>query len=297
LHFKFKTHKITFKTQDGAKMHPIRPAEIAKSSPSLTMTDPPLSSVIHRENLDDKIYKQLRSLILERRILPGERVPVDRLAREMGVSRTPIVNALKRLAQEQVVDWHSHTGVYVRTLSKRELARLFEVREVLEGLAARRAAERISLAEVDELTAMFKVLDLSTIGPALQTYIEKDRYFHLRLLELAENASLTHAVNAVHLMVFTYQLGISRPPAETIKEHWAILAALRKQDPDASEAAMRLHLRRSRERYDQEADEEEARLPHAAEGASRQRKHSQRAGTLTSDAARGSRRQLHKGDK
>ena len=198
---------------------------------------------------------------MERRIVPGERIPIDRLALEMGVSRTPIVNALKRLAQEQVVDWPSHNGVYVRTLSKRELARLFEVREVLEGLAARRAAERISVAEVDELTAMFKGLDLAPSGPAVQKYIERDQYFHLRLLELAENAPLTHAVNSVHFMVFTYQLGISRPLTETIKEHWAILAALRKQDPDASEAAMRLHLRLSRERYDLEADAEEQHLP------------------------------------
>jgi DNA-binding GntR family transcriptional regulator len=260
------------------------------------MTAPPLSSVIHRENLDDKIYTRLRDLIMQRRILPGERIPVDRLAREMGVSRTPVVNALKRLAQEQIVDWHSHSGMYVRALSKRELARLFEVREVLEGLAARRAAERISVAEVDDLTAMFKALDVNSGGPALQRYIEKDRHFHLRLLELAGNAPLTHAVNAVHLMVFTYQFGLSRPPAETIKEHWAILAALRKQDPDASEAAMRLHLRRSRVRYDEEADAEEAHLPHAAEGVTRPRKHSHRPGTLTA-AARPSRRRLSKGDK
>ena len=220
----------------------------------------PLSPVIHRENLDDKIYATLRSLILDRRIAPGERVPVDRLAEEMGVSRTPIVNALKRLSQEQIVEWHSHRGVYVRHFSKRELARLFEVREVLEGLAARRAAARISAAEVDEITATFKALDLTPHGPALQRYIEKDRYFHLRLLELAENPPLTHAVNSVHLMIFTYQLGLSRPPAETIKEHWDILAALRKQDPEASEAAMRQHMRRSRERYDREADTEEAQV-------------------------------------
>ncbi len=244
---------------------PDRQPDVPKLSALRTETNPPLSSVIHRENLDDKIYTQLRALIMERRILPGTRVPVDRLAQEMGVSRTPIVNALKRLAQEQVVDWHSHRGVYVRSLSKRELARLFEVREVLEGLAARRAAERISVAEVDALTAMFKGLDLTPRGSALPRYIEKDRHFHLRLLELADNAALTHAVNAVHLMIFTYQLGLSRPPAETIKEHWAILAALRKQDPDASEAAMRLHMRRSRERYDQDADAEEPRPVRAAE--------------------------------
>ncbi len=217
----------------------------------------PLSQTIEHENLDDKIHARLRTLIVERRILPGDRIQVDRLARNFGVSRTPVVNALKRLAQEQVVEWALRRGVYVKRLSTRELARLFEVREVLEGLAARRAAPRITRAEVDRLTAMFRGLDLSPQGPALQRYIECDRAFHLRLIELAGNAFLAHAMDAVNLMVFTYQMGLARPPAETIREHWVILAALRKQDPDASEAAMRAHMRRTVERMEREADAEE----------------------------------------
>jgi DNA-binding GntR family transcriptional regulator len=217
----------------------------------------PLSQAILHENLDDKIHARLRQLLVERRILPGDRIQVDRLARTFGVSRTPVVNALKRLAQEQVVEWALRRGVYVKRLSTRELARLFEVREVLEGLAARRAAPRITRAEVDRLTATFRGLDLTPHGPALQHYIECDRAFHLRLIELAGNPFLAHAMDAVNLMVFTYQMGLARPPAETIREHWAILAALRKQDPEASEAAMRAHMRRTVERMDREADAED----------------------------------------
>ena len=219
----------------------------------------PLSSVIERENLDDKIYAQLRSLIENQRLLPGHRIPVDRLAREMGVSRTPVVNALKRLAQELVVEWVSHRGIYLRSLTKWELTRFLEIREALEGLAARLAASCISLEEVDQLTAMFKGLDLTPHGPSVQRYTEKDRHFHMRLLQIAGNRPLLHVVNSVHLMIFTYQLGLFRPPEETIQEHLAILAALRRRDPEASEAAMRLHIRRSLERLRQEAEAEEPR--------------------------------------
>ena len=227
----------------------------------------PLSQAIEHENLDDKIHARLRQLLVERRILPGDRIQVDRLARTFGVSRTPVVNALKRLAQEQVVEWALRRGVYVKRLSTRELARLFEVREVLEGLAARRAATRITKAEVDRLTATFRGLDRTPHGPALQHYIECDRAFHLRLIDLAGNPFLAHAMDAVNLMVFTYQMGLARPPAETIREHWVILAALRKQDPAASEAAMRAHMRRTVARMDRAADAEERRASPA--GASR----------------------------
>ena len=241
------------------------PAPLGAQAPTPSPSPDPLEQLIERENLDDTIYARIRLMIVERRIVPGERINVDRIARNLGVSRTPVVNALKRLGQEHVVEWVLRRGAFVRQFTTRELARLFEVREMLEGLAARRAAERSSRDEADRLAARFRALDLSDDGPALERYIAEDRAFHLRLLALADNVHLTHAMESVNLMVFTYQMGLARPPAETVKEHWTILTALRKHDPDASEAAMRLHLRRSCERLDQLADAEERSV--AAEGA------------------------------
>jgi DNA-binding GntR family transcriptional regulator len=233
-----------------------KPTERAGSTPSSAEPDPLLQAIEH-QNLDDKIYERLRALILERRILPGERIQVDRLAENLGVSRTPVLNALKRLAQEQVVEWMLRRGVYVKHPTTRELARLFEVREVLEGLVARRAAMCITPVEVDQFTAMFRGLDFTAHPSAFQHYLEIDQRFHLRLLELADSQPLVHAMNAVNLMIFTFQLGLARPPAETIPEHLGILTALRKRDPEASERAMRLHLGRSRERLEKTADTEE----------------------------------------
>jgi DNA-binding GntR family transcriptional regulator len=106
---------------------------------------------------------------------------------------------------------------------------------------------------------MFRSLDLSPTPEALTRYIDRDRYFHWRLVEISGNRYLAHAIDSVNLMIFTYQHGLpARPPKETIREHWAILDALRRRDPEASEAAMRLHMRRSVERMDKEADMEEA---------------------------------------
>jgi DNA-binding GntR family transcriptional regulator len=217
--------------------------------------------LIEHENLEDKIYVRLRTLILERHILPGERIQVGDLARAMGVSRTPVMAALKRLENENAVDFVARRGVFVKQLTRREIARLFEMREMLEGLAARRAATRIRPEEVDEFTKIFQSLDLAATPEALARYIAQDRRFHLRLVEIAENAFLTRGMDAVNLMIFTYQMGLARPPAETIVEHFEILDALRQSDPDAAEAAMRLHMRRSAELMDQEADAEEGKSP------------------------------------
>jgi DNA-binding GntR family transcriptional regulator len=218
----------------------------------------PHSLRIEHESLDDKIYARLRSLIVERQLLPGERILQDHLAREMGVSRTPLVNALKRLAQERLVEWISRRGIYVKRFSKREMARLFEVREALEGLSARLAAPRIDRDEVDRLVQMFRSLDVTPTPAAVRKYIERDRYFHWRIVEIAGNEQLAHAMESVNMMFFAWQDGLVRPPEETIDEHMAILDPLKRRDPEASEAAMRLHIRRSVEHLKLEAEAEEA---------------------------------------
>jgi DNA-binding GntR family transcriptional regulator len=211
---------------------------------------------IQRESLEEQTYTRLRAAIIDRRITPGERIPVDYLAREFGISRTPILNALKRLAQEGVVDCVSRRGVFVRRFSKPEMARLFEVREALEGMAVRLAARRIAPREILALAKLFRGLDGPPTAARLRRYIERDRYFHWRLVELAGNDQLRAALDSVNMMFFAYQDGVVRPPTETLPEHRAILKALGRRDPDASEAAMRLHIRRSTKRLEQEAEEE-----------------------------------------
>jgi GntR family transcriptional regulator, rspAB operon transcriptional repressor len=251
-------------TWGRSTLRPRRPSAIAASQVgsvlARTKADPLLQAVEHLP-LDEKIYLRLRALILERRILPGERIQVDRLAENLGVSRTPVLNALKRLALEQVVEWRARHGIYVKDPTVRELACLFEIREVLEGLVARRAATQITSDEADQFASMFKKLDFAEGRSAFQCYLELDQRFHLRLVELADSQPLAQAMNAVNLMIFTFQIGLARPPAETIPEHLAIVTALRKRDPDASEKAMRLHLRRSRERLAKKAEAEETRGP------------------------------------
>lgn len=220
----------------------------------------PASLAIQHEILEDKVYERLRALLVGRQILPGQRIPVDQLARTIGVSRTPVLNALKRLAQERIVVFHPRRGVYAQHFTKRQMAALFEVREVLEGLAARLAAPHIPRDEVAQLRKRFRGLDLAETPAAVRRYIERDRHFHWRLVEIADNEQLARAMTSVNMMFFAWQDGLVRPPGETLDEHMAILEALQRRDADASEAAMRLHIRRSLERLEREAEEEESKL-------------------------------------
>lgn len=217
----------------------------------------PSPLLIEHENLDDKIYARLKRMIAEGELSPGQRILQEKLAREMGVSRTPLVNALKRLGQERLVEWVSRRGIYVKRFTMREMAQLFEVREGLEPIAARLAATRIAPAEVRMFKRMFDGFSTKPSAADLRRYLRCDREFHWRLVELTENPHLAAAMESVNMMISAYQVGVPRSLAESLPEHRAILEALSRRDPDASEAAMRVHIRRSVERLWQRACTEE----------------------------------------
>ncbi len=212
--------------------------------------------LIEHANLDEKIYARLKRMIADGELPPGRRILQEKLARDMGVSRTPLVNALKRLAQERLVEWVARRGIFVRRFSLREAAQLFEVREGLEPVAARLAASRITRKEVEELQAIFDDFRVDPTTAEVRRYLKWDRYFHWRLVELAENPHLAAAMESVNIMISAYQVGVPRSLAESLPEHRAILEALGRGDPDASEAAMRVHIRRSVERLHARADAE-----------------------------------------
>ena len=214
--------------------------------------------LIEHENLDDKIYARLKRMIADGQLAPGQRILQEKLARGMGVSRTPLVNALKRLAQERLVEWVSRRGIYVKRFSLKEMAQLFEVREGLEPIAARLAATRISPAEVRAFKKVFDGFSKKPSAAEVRRYLKRDRHFHWHLVELTENPHLAAAMESVNMMISAYQVGVPRSLAESLPEHQAILEALGHRDPDASEAAMRVHIRRSVERLWSRARTEES---------------------------------------
>ena len=232
---------------------PVQPkAGIAKESPDEIEPAPKPRLVVldgaepgERSNLDDHIYERLKAMIVDGTLLPGERVVPEQLARDMGVSRTPMLSALKRLAQERLLVWRSRRGAFVRRLSKRDLAMVFEVREVLEGLAARRAATLIERPQVEALRELFHDIDPTDTPANRRAYLRQDYLFHSAILEIAASAPLSQTTNSVNILVLAFGAGLIKSIQDGLTEHQKILDALLRRDPDAAEAAMRAHVRRS----------------------------------------------------
>jgi DNA-binding GntR family transcriptional regulator len=207
-------------------------------------------------NLDQKVYRQLKSMILDKNLKPGSKIYQEKLAEDLGISRTPLVNALKKLEQEHLVTAIPRRGFYARHFSKEEMINIFELREVLEGLAARRAAIRISGNQIQKLQNFFKEFKTFKDIGSVEKYAKEDRRFHNFLIEIGGDDLLSSILETYSVITSSYLVGfrggLVRPPQETIREHRAIIEAITKKNPEMAESIVRLHLKNSREKLARE---------------------------------------------
>lgn len=190
-------------------------------------------------------YHALREAIVSGQFHPNQRLVEASVAAEIGAGRSAVRAALVRLDQEGLVILERNRGARVRLIDGREALEIEEVRAVLEGLLARRAATRVTAKGLAELEAVSdemreRVREGDPLG-----YSELNARFHQLIWAAAAHPTATRMVSGLksQSIRFQYQTAL-RPgrPARSLSEHEAIVAALRRGDPDAAEEAMRYHL-------------------------------------------------------
>ena len=211
-------------------------------------------------NLDQRVYCQLKSMILDQTLQSGSKIYQKKLAEDLGVSRTPLVNALKKLEQEHLITAIPQKGFYVREFSKEAMVYIFELREVLEGLAARRASLCITDDQIQQLQNLFTGLKKAEACGSVEKYAKEDRRFHHFLIKISGDDLLSSILETYRVITFSHMAkfrgGLARPPQETLPEHLTIVEAIIKKDPEMAEQLVRLHFKRSRARLIQALEEE-----------------------------------------
>jgi DNA-binding GntR family transcriptional regulator len=222
-------------------------------------SDPP-----SRQALRDYVYDRLLEMLLEHRLKPGGVFSIDGLARELGVSPTPVREALVVLEHTGLVARSARKGYRVAArLSPGQLTDLLEARLVVE-LAA---IERSTATSVDFLAALRSAHEahvqaaedmFAAPGPdglptarAIRIYFDADWAFHLILVEAADNTFLTEMLRGLgahlHRMMQSVERGVN-DCAAALDEHAAVLEALEAGDPDRAHQALRTHLRQAQQR-------------------------------------------------
>jgi len=212
----------------------------------------------------DAAYHQLLDAIRSGAMQPGTRLIETDLARQFGVSRTPIREAIRQLEADGLVVHLPRLGAAVRSLDYAEVMELYEMRAVLESTAARLAARAASEVEIAELAALNA--EMAQAGEDTAIVYGLNRQFHLTLLDAAKNRFLTRAMATLQktlLILGPSTLAERERADEAVAEHEALLDALRRRDGAAAETIMRAHIeaahrRRMRQlRFRARGDQEE----------------------------------------
>lgn len=187
-------------------------------------------------------YRRLLDEIRAGVLQPGARLRETDLAERLGLSRTPVREAIRQLEMDGLVVHLPRQGATVRSLDYSEIVELYEMRAVLEGTAARLAARAALDLELRELLALNAELAAAPAGPQAQ---DLNRQFHRTLLDTARNRFLLKAISAMQKTMLILGPTTLADPARAeaaVGEHAAVLAALQARDGEAAERAMRGHI-------------------------------------------------------
>ena len=208
----------------AAKIHPIK--REAPAAPRAALVEEQVRAAIHKG-----LYK------------PGERIRESQVADWLGVSRTPVREALRRLESEGLVSFQSWRGVVVAELDRQQVIELYAMRAILEGAAARLAARHIGEAEIHVLERLLARAEGLTSAP--EQLAEINRNFHQAIYSAAHNRYLMQTLNGLRNSLALLQgttFAVDGRAEEALGEHQAILAAIKARDPDAADRAARAHI-------------------------------------------------------
>lgn len=216
------------------------------------MDDIKMPKIERPPSLQERAYQLIRQSIVSGVKRGGEPLVVERLASELGVSRTPIREALLRLEQEGLVESMPHKGTFVATLSREKVAQLFQIRAVLESLAVELAAPCISDEQLHRMNARLDRIAGEAEDRYSEEHFHADTDFHDLFLENVPNEMLREMLGDFRDKVYPIRVFSKKRAGkhlrESNREHLAILTLLIEGDSQAAAAQMRYHIERAGDR-------------------------------------------------
>lgn len=233
----------------GKTKTPVRPPA-RTGAVRKTAVKPEQKLRIKRRSLHEEVIERLRDMIVEGAIKAGERLNETALADTLGVSRTPIREALKLLASEGMVELMPNRGARVIALASHEIAELFEVISGLERYAAELAAQRMTKDDFDRLQVTHDRMAMHYQNRNRRDYSKLNNEVHMRIVALSGNGTLAAIHHSLMVRVRRVRyaaLEVEERWREAFEEHVALMQALRDKDSRRAGAIMLAHSRETGE--------------------------------------------------
>jgi DNA-binding GntR family transcriptional regulator len=199
------------------------------------------SSVTLAESLREKLEGAIAAGHLE----PGSRLDEQEIAQRFGVSRTPVREAFRLMAANNLVELRGRQGATVRSIKAQVLIEMFQVMAELEGLCARLAARRVSPSWGEEISEIHQRLVAASKSGDIDEFYDINQEFHEAIYEGSRNVFLAEQTRKLRNQVAAYRRRVTHMPnriADTIREHEAIMQAILAHDPERAHSTMRDHV-------------------------------------------------------
>ncbi len=206
---------------------------------------------ITRLNLSEQIANRLRDMIIQNQLSPGDRIREREICKKLDVSRTPLREALQKLASEGLIELVPNRGAVITAPSAEEIADMLQVLGVLEAFAGERACNSITQEEINEIKALqYEMLAAFSRGDRLK-YFKLNQRIHLSIVKASRSATLLslHSRLNARLYRIRYQSNLKNEKwGSAVEEHDNILSALEKRDSTTLSYLLRQHLKNTWEK-------------------------------------------------
>jgi len=210
--------------------------------------------------LVDRVYEKLEDGILSQKYRKGEALIEMNISADLGVSRTPVREAIRMLEQKGLVETHPHKGAVVVGISRKDMEDIYAIRMYVEGLAAKWAAKNITEAQMQALTEIVDLQEFYQIKNSSEKINELDSRFHAQIFQYSGSRTLQHILSELHHMIQWFrELSIKTEgrAEKAINEHREILSALEARDQDLAERLTVGHIMNAWENLSKQLENEE----------------------------------------
>ncbi len=201
---------------------------------------------IQKKTLHEEIANNLREMMMSGELMEGDRIKESELCDMMGISKTPLREALRVLSTERLIRLIPNRGSYVTTPTFEEIKEMFDVMSVLEGVCARTAAEKMRDQDFSKLEKLHQKLEKSFKRKDQKEYIHQNNLYHAFVQKLAGNKTMNQSVNGLRQKILLYRFQTLNLPGrfeQSIEEHRRLLAAFRDKNSKKAEILMKSHLK------------------------------------------------------
>ncbi|MBL7177526.1 MAG: GntR family transcriptional regulator [Desulfobacteraceae bacterium] len=203
---------------------------------------------INLKTLHQDIAHQIREMIINGEMINGQKIDERLLCESMGVSRTPVREAIRILSSEGLIKLVPHKGAFLSELSRKEINEMFEVMSTLEGMCARLATKKMKEKDFQKIEKLHQELEQHYQNKDQKSYIKSNNKYHIFLQVLSGNGVLHDVINGLRNKILWYRFRSLNDPnrfSQSIKEHREILEAFRHRNDRKAEALLKLHLKKA----------------------------------------------------